>query len=182
MFETTKCKQLIVKLELYYFHHEIVLLVLLGLRNMIGITRCLLCLAECYSEADCSGTHTCVNHMCVPACPADGSSCGTGAVCYGVHHRAVCQCQPGLTGDANIACIAVGCRSDSECPSDRACINNLCTSPCAESNPCQQPAECTVYDHKVDCSCPPGYVGDVTRGCEKSNYLLTSNVCVIFLK
>lgn len=124
-------------------------------------------LAECRSDSDCSSAHSCVNRICVPACAADGSSCGTGAVCYGAHHRAVCQCQPGLSGDANIACVVVGCQADSDCPLDRACVNSLCVSPCAESNPCQAPAECVVYDHKPDCSCPPGFVGDLGRGCQK---------------
>lgn len=70
-------------------------------------------------------------------------------------------------GNPKVACILVGCRSDSECPSTRACINNRCENPCVESNPCDGPSECRVFNHQVECACPPGYVGDTKTGCKK---------------
>lgn len=121
----------------------------------------------CRSDAECSGQHVCVDRQCVAVCAADGSSCGTQATCYGANHRAVCECPPGMSGNPEIACVLVGCRSSSDCPSDRACINAECANPCAAANPCQAPAECKVYNHQTDCSCPPGFVGDLGRGCAK---------------
>ncbi|RZF34371.1 hypothetical protein LSTR_LSTR008910 [Laodelphax striatellus] len=123
--------------------------------------------AGCRSDSDCSGQHSCVNRICSPVCASDGSSCGTNAQCYGAHHRAICECAPGLTGDAQVACILVECTANSDCPTDRACVNRQCVSPCAEDNPCKAPAECHAYNHKADCSCPPGYIGDLGLGCEK---------------
>ena len=124
-------------------------------------------LGGCRSDSDCSGQHACLNRECVPACSPDGSSCGTGAVCYATNHHAVCDCPPGLTGDPHIGCVLLECTVNSDCPTDRACINTKCVSPCAQSDICIEPAECTVYNHKVDCSCPPGFIGDLTNGCKK---------------
>uniref|UniRef100_A0A8D8TXE6 Neurogenic locus notch homolog protein 1 n=1 Tax=Cacopsylla melanoneura TaxID=428564 RepID=A0A8D8TXE6_9HEMI len=125
--------------------------------------------AGCRADSDCAGTQACVNRNCVAACAADGSSCGTSAECYGVAHRAVCECPPGTTGNANVACIQVECRADSDCVPTHACINTKCRNPCAESNPCTLPAECSVFNHRAECLCPPGYVGDARLGCEKIN-------------
>lgn len=88
-----------------------------------------------------------------------------------MNHHAVCQCSPGMSGDAQVACTVIGCRADSDCPSDRACINSQCVSPCTEDNPCKQPAECIVYNHKVDCSCPPGFIGDIGQGCVTRKFI-----------
>lgn len=121
----------------------------------------------CQLDSDCSGLHTCVNRQCVLVCASDGSSCGTLAECYGINHRAVCECPPGYMGNPNIACVLVGCRSDSECPSHRACINTKCEDPCAVQDPCEKPLQCKVYNHKAACSCPPGMIGDITTGCGK---------------
>lgn len=120
----------------------------------------------CKSDDDCSGQHSCINRQCTPVCSADGSTCGKEAVCYGSNHRAICECPPGLIGNPRIACIVVGCRSDSECPSTRACINNKCENPCVSANPCDRSAECRVYNHEPVCACPPGYVGDSKTGCK----------------
>lgn len=120
----------------------------------------------CRSDSDCSGQHSCVNHNCMPVCAPDGSSCGHAATCYGVNHRAVCECPPGLSGNPKVACVFLGCRSDSACPPKQACINNQCINPCDESNPCKAPAECRVYNHRPNCACPPGFVEDTPLTCK----------------
>lgn len=121
----------------------------------------------CRSNDECSEQHTCINRQCVPACAADGSTCGTKATCYATNHRAICECLPGFVGNPKISCAVVGCRSDSDCPTNRACINERCENPCAESNPCDETAECKVYNHEPVCACPPGYVGNTKTGCKK---------------
>uniref|UniRef100_A0A2S2QFK9 Neurogenic locus notch 2 n=1 Tax=Sipha flava TaxID=143950 RepID=A0A2S2QFK9_9HEMI len=123
--------------------------------------------AGCRSESDCSGQHTCINRICVAVCAADGSSCGTSAECYGINHQAICECPPGMVGNPQIACVVAGCRSDTDCPIDKACINTKCIDPCTKNNPCIKPAECTVYNHRTDCACPPGYIGSVETSCKK---------------
>lgn len=124
----------------------------------------------CRSDDDCSGQHSCVNRNCVPVCAVDGSSCGTGATCYGAAHRANCECPPGFVGNPNVACIVLGCRSNSDCPGEKACVSEKCVNPCEVGNLCAVPAECTVYRHKVQCTCPPGFVADAGTGCEKSTF------------
>lgn len=121
--------------------------------------------AGCRSDSDCSRQHACLNRECVPVCSPDGSSCGTAALCYGSSHRAVCSCPPGLTGDPQVGCRQIECEKNSDCPSDKACVNTKCVSPCTTNNRCIEPAECTVYNHIADCSCPPGYVGTLEGGC-----------------
>ncbi|PNF22176.1 hypothetical protein B7P43_G05064 [Cryptotermes secundus] len=120
----------------------------------------------CRSDSDCSGQHSCVNRNCVPVCSPDGSSCGHAAICYGAKHRAVCECPPGLSGNPKVACVFLGCRSDSECPTKQACINSQCINPCDDRNPCITPAECHVYNHRPTCACPPGYVEDTPLTCK----------------
>lgn len=71
-------------------------------------------------------------------------------------------------GDPNIACILVGCRSDSDCPGSRSCINQRCEIACETANPCEGPAECKVYNHIVECVCPPGTVSDGKMSCLKT--------------
>jgi len=124
----------------------------------------------CRSDSDCSGQHSCVNRNCVPVCAPDGSSCGRAAVCYGANHRAVCECPPGLSGNPEVVCLFLGCRSDSECPPKQACINNECVNPCYERNPCKAPAECRVYNHHPTCTCPPGYVEDTPLTCKRKYF------------
>lgn len=119
----------------------------------------------CRSNDECSGQHSCVNRQCVPVCAADGRSCGERAQCYGINHRAVCECPPGYSGDPRQACLLLGCRSDLDCPFDKACINNKCQDPCEKTAVCAINEICQVYNHRPECACPPGYVSDYEKGC-----------------
>lgn len=59
------------------------------------------------------------------------------------------------------------CRTDLECSSHQACINEKCRNPCAERNPCAQNAECRVSQHRPLCYCPIGWGGDPQVQCYK---------------
>lgn len=120
----------------------------------------------CRSDSECSGTHACINRECVPACTSDRSICGERAICNGINHKALCQCPSGFSGNPYTACVLLGCRSDAECPTTKACINNKCDNPC-EKTVCGRNEICQVYDHRAECSCPPGYVGDSIKGCNQ---------------
>ncbi|BES97160.1 PTI [Nesidiocoris tenuis] len=139
----------------------------------------------CRHDSDCSSQHACLNRQCVPVCSPDGSSCGTGAVCYGSNHHALCSCPPGMTGNPQVGCVHVQCEANSDCPSNKACVNTKCISPCEEHNPCSSPAECTVFNHFADCSCPPGYIGnnvggckEIERGCESDSDCPLQTACI----
>lgn len=62
-------------------------------------------------------------------------------------------------------CRAVGCRSDSECDSGRACINGNCINPCVVDNPCGLNAECYVAGNRAECRCLSGYRGNPFEIC-----------------
>lgn len=57
---------------------------------------------ECYSDDDCSEERTCLERICVNPCD---NSCGIGALCRVINHKAICSCARGYTGDATIRCI-----------------------------------------------------------------------------
>ena len=59
--------------------------------------------------------------------------------------------------------VQIGCASDSECPTDKACFNGNCVNPCN----CGLNAECVVIQHTPLCFCPPGYSGDPRVECQK---------------
>lgn len=127
--------------------------------------------AGCTSEDDCNGQQTCDNRVCVNVCEQNNSTCGLNAECYGSNHRAICECPYGLQGNPRVACVEVDCTSETDCANDKTCVNSKCVSPCELSNPCEEPAICKVYNHRPDCSCPVGFVGDVGTGCTRGDDL-----------
>lgn len=54
----------------------------------------------CRSDSECAPSQSCVNEACAPVC--DNSTCGAEALCYGVNHRAMCECPPGRQGNPNV--------------------------------------------------------------------------------
>lgn len=110
----------------------------------------------CISDSDCSNSEACINRLCRNPC----SDCGKNADCYVQNHRAICSCSSGYEGNPNIACRLVGCRTDSECGSGKACINGNCISPCIISSPCGSNAECFVNQNQAQCRCLSGYRGN----------------------
>lgn len=56
------------------------------------------------------------------------------------------------------------CVISSECPSDKACINQKCRDPCPGS--CGAHADCHVRNHSPLCSCKPGYTGEAFTSCQ----------------
>lgn len=55
------------------------------------------------------------------------------------------------------------CVSNSECPSQMACINEKCRDPCPES--CGTNAECRVVSHSIMCMCSASFTGDPFTQC-----------------
>lgn len=59
------------------------------------------------------------------------------------------------------------CVADSECPNDKACINQMCRNPCT-AGVCAFNAECHVQYHRPICACRPGLTGDARTQCYES--------------
>ena len=118
----------------------------------------------CQQDSDCEDHHACYDGVCANPCLVN-DPCATNAECYAERHQAYCRCPSGLLGDGHNECFVVGCRANSECPSDRACINMKCIDPCVFDNPCAPKAECINRDHQTLCRCPPGTYGDPNQQC-----------------
>ena len=117
----------------------------------------------CRSDSECASTHMCLNRQCVPACSLE--TCAPNAECYAQNHRASCECLPGFTGDGKSICKLLGCRTDTECPTNKACINAECKNPCDNTAVCAVNEMCQAYDHRPECACLPGFVPDNEKGC-----------------
>lgn len=70
-----------------------------------------------------------------------------------------------------------GCRPEcivsSECPADKACMNNKCINPCSR-NVCGIKATCKVLNHSPLCSCIPPLIGNPLFECypQSGKYIL----------
>lgn len=73
-------------------------------------------------------------------------------------------------------CQAIGCKSNSECDSDKACFNGQCANPCLKNNPCGRNSNCYVKNHDVQCRCDEGYRGNPMIEC-KSIECISNNDC-----
>ncbi|ETN60100.1 dumpy [Anopheles darlingi] len=118
---------------------------------------------ECRSDDECSGQHTCYNRQCVPACSME--TCGPQSECIAVNHRAVCECLPGYEGNPRTECKLIGCRRDTDCPLDKACINGRCDDLCERQAVCGQNEQCRMYQHRPECACLPPFENDPVQGC-----------------
>ena len=59
------------------------------------------CKPECVVSAECPRDKACVSQKCRDPCPG---VCGGHAYCTATNHNAICQCDPGYTGNAFVAC------------------------------------------------------------------------------
>ena len=106
--------------------------------------------------------------------PCRPSPCGINAECRERNGAASCKCLPELQGNPYIEC-KPECTINSECPDNRACIQNKCKDPCP--GVCGRNAFCLVQNHNPNCKCDPGFSGDPFRVC---NLITTrKHVCLV---
>lgn len=86
------------------------------------------------------------------------------AICREQNNAGSCTCLPDHIGDPYIGC-RPECVMNSECPKNRACINNKCKDPCPGT--CGINAECYVINHSPSCSCIAGYTGNPLQTCHE---------------
>lgn len=132
----------------------------------------------CTTDDDCSYNETCINRLCRNPC-----NCGRNAQCHIDNHRPICSCVEGYEGNPNVACHTIGCRSDSECESGKACVNGNCVNPCLIDDPCGIHAECFVFGNKAECRCLSGYRGNPKDrcfpvGCRSNNDCPSDRSCI----
>ena len=77
--------------------------------------------------------------------------------------RCECSCQPQMIGSPPNC--RPECNVNSDCSSDRACINRKCQDPCPGL--CGVNAYCRVRNHIPICVCNKGYSGDPFSQCQR---------------
>ena len=108
-----------------------------------------------------------------PQNPCDPSPCGPNSQCRLVNQHAVCSCSLGFIG--NPPSCRPECVVSSECPQNRACINQKCLDPCPGT--CGLNARCQVVNHNPICSCAAGFTGDPLARCLKQESKLSISYC-----
>lgn len=88
--------------------------------------------------------------------PCQPSPCGPNSQCRETNGQAVCSCLPTYVGSPP-SC-RPECVVSSECPLDKACINQKCQDPCPGT--CGINARCEVRNHSPICSCKVDNTGD----------------------
>lgn len=113
--------------------------------------------------------------------PCFPSPCGLYSVCHVVSDHPVCSCQAGHVGSPP-AC-RPECIVSTECPQEKACINQKCLDPCPAT--CGLNASCQVVNHSPIRTCSVGFIGDPFVRCikEESKHCLSSvfnfvNICL----
>lgn len=96
--------------------------------------------------------------------PCNPSPCGAYAECRQQAGVGSCQCLLEYFGNPYEGC-RPECVINSDCPSNRACVNERCKNPCPGT--CGLNAECYVRNHQATCNCLYGYQGDPYRYCAK---------------
>lgn len=94
--------------------------------------------------------------------PCIPSPCGVNAVCKEQNNAGSCSCLPDYLGNPYEGC-RPECVFNSDCPSNKACMNNKCIDPCP--GVCGTNAECQVVNHLPSCTCRVGFTGDPYRFC-----------------
>lgn len=96
-----------------------------------------------------------------PANPCLPSPCGPNSQCREHNSQAVCTCLQNYIGRPPNC--RPECTTNSECPSNLACINQKCKDPCPGS--CGAYTTCTVNNHRPVCRCYDRYTGDPFAEC-----------------
>ena len=96
--------------------------------------------------------------------PCNPSPCGANAVCRERNGAGSCTCLPEYFGDPYTGC-RPECVTNTDCPRDKACVNNKCKDPCP--GVCGLNAECHVANHSPSCSCISGFIGDPFTSCHE---------------
>jgi hypothetical protein len=77
-------------------------------------------------------------------------------------NRVMCTCIDDYLGDPQAGCHPE-CTIPSDCPDNRACLNQKCRDPCPGT--CGLNAQCQARNHVANCICPEGFMGNAFIQC-----------------
>lgn len=97
-----------------------------------------------------------IQNPCIP------SPCGPYSECRDIGGFPSCACSVNYIGSPPNC--KPECTINSECTSDRACMQEKCRDPCPGS--CGLGAICNVINHTPVCICPNGFTGDPFSNCQ----------------
>lgn len=93
--------------------------------------------------------------------PCNPSPCGPFSQCRDINGSPSCSCSSSYIGSPPNC--RPECSINSECSSDKACINEKCRDPCPGS--CGFNAICNVINHTPVCTCSEHDTGDPFTNC-----------------
>lgn len=99
------------------------------------------------------------------------SPCGPNAQCL----DGICTCIANYQGDPYRGC-RPECLLNSDCASERSCVNNKCINTCLEA--CGRNTECSVINHIPMCSCITGYTGNAFVLCSPLPEIEKNTPCI----
>lgn len=100
--------------------------------------------------------HNKLSNPCIP------SPCGRNAVCQNINNIGICSCLTKYYGNPYYGC-RPECVVNSDCPSDKFCMNNECKPTCAGI--CGVNAICNELNHLPVCHCRNDYTGNPFEYC-----------------
>lgn len=98
--------------------------------------------------------------------PCQPSPCGLNTHCQVNNNRPICSCANGFLGAPLTGCHPE-CTINSDCSSNKACVNRKCANPC-DGTICGVNAECRVENHTPTCTCSQNFIGDPFYQCMES--------------
>ena len=114
----------------------------------------------CKRDTECSLDNKCNADSGSCYNPCSGFSCEFNKKCVVSNHKPSCRCKFSLVinqaGALTCPTGQVQCRQHEDCPSNQACDNGRCKSPCDNPRACPNGKECQVLDHKAVCVCIDG--------------------------
>lgn len=93
--------------------------------------------------------------------PCVPSPCGPRSQCQAINNVPSCSCLTDSFGSPPNC--RPECTINSDCTSNKACINEKCKDPCPGA--CGFEARCNVINHTPTCTCNEGYIGDSFSSC-----------------
>lgn len=124
------------------------------------------CIPGCNTDLDCGDDMTCSSKLCVNVCR--DATCGKNAICTASHHRSICSCPGGFSGDPLKECIPYDCLQNEDCNTDEKCSpDGKCVNVC--SGACGTNAICRSVNRRAQCSCPNNYKGNPKAECVKDS-------------